>query len=125
MLPSHTRYVEPFAGSLAVLLAKPPSRHEVVSDIDGDLMVFWKVLRDTPEQLARACMLTPHSRAERKLALERPADLPELEMARRVWSALSQGRAIVNSCGSRIFQAASLSSSLVVGSLGRSTSLPF
>lgn len=38
LLPRHEHYVEPFAGSLAVLLAKGPSRLETVSDIDGDLV---------------------------------------------------------------------------------------
>lgn len=51
LLPSHEHYVEPFAGSLAVLLAKPRSDHETVSDIDGDIMAFWRVLRDRPGDL--------------------------------------------------------------------------
>ena len=55
LLPDHGHYVEPFAGSLAVLLAKPRSRMETVNDLDGDLMTFWRVLRDQPEELARAC----------------------------------------------------------------------
>jgi site-specific DNA-adenine methylase len=38
LLPRHDHYVEPFGGSLAVLLAKAPSRIETVSDLDGDLM---------------------------------------------------------------------------------------
>lgn len=38
MLPQHGHYVEPYAGSLAVLLAKPRSRMETVNDLDGDLM---------------------------------------------------------------------------------------
>lgn len=37
-LPQHEHYVEPFAGSLAVLLAKQPSRIETISDLDGDLI---------------------------------------------------------------------------------------
>lgn len=92
LLPEHTHYVEPFAGSLAVLLAKTPTRLETVNDLDGDLMLFWRVLRDRPEDLARACALTPHSRTERDLARQRPDDLDELERARRVWVCLTQGR---------------------------------
>jgi DNA adenine methylase len=66
LLPDHQHYVEPFAGSLAVLLAKPPSRMETVNDLDGRLMAFWRVLRDRPADLERVCALTPHSRAEHR-----------------------------------------------------------
>lgn len=91
MLPAHGHYVEPYAGGLAVLLAKPRSRMETVSDLDGDLVNFWRVLRDRPEDLARVCALTPHSRAE----WESCADLgggDELERARRLWTRLAQSR---------------------------------
>jgi DNA adenine methylase len=91
LLPDHLHYVEPFAGSLAVLLAKPRSRMETVNDLDGALINFWRVLRDRPLELARVCALTPHSRAE----WEACADLDtgdDLEQARRVWVRLSQGR---------------------------------
>lgn len=91
-LPPHKHYIECCAGSLAVLLAKRPSRQETVNDIDQVLMRFWRVLRDRPDDLERACSLTPHSRAERELAYEFPDDLDELEVARRVWIALTQGR---------------------------------
>lgn len=90
MLPPHEHYVEPFAGSLAVLLAKRPSGMETVNDLDGDLMNFWRVLRDRPAELERACALTPHSRAE-YLACYEPAE-DDLERARRVWVNLTQGR---------------------------------
>jgi DNA adenine methylase len=92
LLPEHTHYVEPFAGSLAVLLAKSPTRLETVNDLDGDLMLFWRILRDRPDELARVCALTPHSRTERDQARHRPDDLTELERARRVWVCLTQGR---------------------------------
>lgn len=91
LLPEHTHYVEPFAGSLAVLLAKPRADMETVNDLDGDLMNFWKVLRDRPDELERACLLTPHSRAEQELAYDLSCD-GDLERARRVWVLLSQGR---------------------------------
>ncbi|WP_432846000.1 DNA adenine methylase [Amycolatopsis sp. CA-161197] len=91
--PAHEHYVEPYGGSLAVLLAKPRSRMETVNDLDGDLMTFWRVLRDQPAELARVCALTPHSRAEfleaYALGLEAPDDV---ERARRVWVRLSQSR---------------------------------
>ena len=94
LLPAHEHYIEPFAGSLAVLLAKTPSRMETVNDLDGLLMTFWRVLRDQPEQLARACALTPHSRAEYESA--RDADLSavtdDVERARLIWVQIAAGR---------------------------------
>ena len=91
LLPEHSHYVEPFAGSLAVLLAKRSATWETVNDLDGDLMTFWRVLRDRPLELARAAMLTPHARAE--LAAAADLDVPdEVERARRVWVRLSQSR---------------------------------
>lgn len=91
-LPAHGHYVEPYAGSLAALLAKTPSSMETVNDLDGDLMCFWRVLREQPDELAQVCALTPHARAEHQAAYNRPADLPDLERARRVWVCLTQGR---------------------------------
>lgn len=92
LLPEHGHYVEPFAGSLAVLLAKAPSRMETVNDLDGDLMTFWKVLREHPVELARVCALTPHSRAEHEASYGDLTGLDDLERARRVWVRLTQGR---------------------------------
>ena len=63
LMPPHLHYVEPYAGSLAVLLERDPNRDwfsdgnvalpaadrgcsEVVNDLHGDLMNFWAVLRD-------------------------------------------------------------------------------
>lgn len=91
LFPEHLHYVEPFAGSLAVLLAKPRSDMETVNDLDRDLMTFWQVLRDRPDELERACLLTPHSRAEQEGAYDLDVD-DDLERARRVWVLLSQGR---------------------------------
>jgi DNA adenine methylase len=90
LLPAHEHYVEPFAGGLSVLLAKQPARMETVNDLDGELMTFWCVLRDRPAELLRACMLTPHGRAELAATWDPTTD--ELELARRIWSRLAQGR---------------------------------
>lgn len=90
LLPDHGHYIEPYCGALSVLLAKTPSRMETVNDLDGDLIAFWRVLREHPEDLVRVCELTPHSRAELADAWEPAPD--DLERARRVWVRLCQGR---------------------------------
>jgi len=47
-------YVEPFAGSLAVLLARPhPPRNETVNDKDALLSNFWRAVEYYPEDVAR------------------------------------------------------------------------
>lgn len=94
LFPPHAGYIEPFAGALSVLLAKTPSELEVVNDLDGDIVAFWRVLRDQPEELERVCALTPHSRLETVLAGDREG-VSDLERARRVWVALTQHRAAV------------------------------
>jgi DNA adenine methylase len=91
LFPPHGHYVEPYCGSLAVLLAKPPGQMETVNDLDHELMTWWRVLREQPTDLARVCALTPHSRAEYG-ASDREDGLPDLEIARRVWVRLTQGR---------------------------------
>lgn len=92
LLPAHDHYVEPFAGSLAVLLAKKQSPMETVNDLDGDLVTFWRVLRDQPDDLFRACELSPHSREEYAASADLSAGLTDVERARRVWVRLTQGR---------------------------------
>jgi DNA adenine methylase len=95
LLPGHRHYVEPFAGGLSVLLAKPPAAFETVNDLDGAIVTWWRVLRDRPRELIRACALTPHARAELDGLAAGPLAVPgdDLETARRVWVAITQSRA--------------------------------
>lgn len=47
-------YVEPFAGSLAVLLARPHvPKVETANDKDGFIANFWRAVASTPEEVAR------------------------------------------------------------------------
>lgn len=49
-----TNYVEPFAGSLAVLLGRPgPRGTETVNDRDAYLVNFWRAVQWAPEETAR------------------------------------------------------------------------
>lgn len=49
-------YVEPFAGSLAVLLGRPDNHDreiETVNDVDNYIVNFWRALRADPEAITR------------------------------------------------------------------------
>ncbi len=86
LLPAHRCYIEPFFGSGAVLFAKPPSVHEIVSDRNAAVVNFFRVLRERPRDLARACTLTPYARDEyAAAAVFDDSDVDEVEAARRFW----------------------------------------
>ena len=81
--PAHEHYVEPFGGGGSVLFQKTPSRVETYNDLDGDVVNFFRVLRDRADELVRSIRLTPWSRTEFELSLN-PAD-DQLERARRLY----------------------------------------
>lgn len=84
-MPPHRVYVEPFLGSGAVFFAKRRARHEILNDVDGNLVTFFRVLRDQPDELERLCRLTPYAREEYELADFEADGLDDLERARRWW----------------------------------------
>jgi DNA adenine methylase len=73
-MPSHKVYVEPFAGSLSVLLAKNPQGvSEIVNDLDGELTNFWRVLQNewAFPKFVRILEAIPFSEPEWRLAHRR------------------------------------------------------
>jgi DNA adenine methylase len=97
LLPDAHHYCEPFAGSGAVLLNRMPSPVETYNDVDGEVVNFFKVLREQPEELTRAIALTPFSREEYHRAIrELPSNLPRskraVERARRFYIRARQTR---------------------------------
>jgi DNA adenine methylase len=87
LIPPHRVYVEPFGGSGRVLFNKRPSESEVYNDINGDLVNFFRVLRDEEkwERLREKLLLTPYSRQEFEDALSGKDgdELDDVERARR------------------------------------------
>lgn len=79
--PSHHAYVEPFAGSAVVLLAKSRSPVEILNDRDGRVCNFFRVMRDKPEELAQMVELTPWARSEYEESLNDEGS--DVERARR------------------------------------------
>lgn len=93
LLPKCHHYCEPFAGSGAVLLNRETSPVETYNDIDGDVVNFFRVLRDRHEELIRAIALTPFSREEYHHAIYGPtAGISEIERARRFYIKARQTR---------------------------------
>jgi len=93
LLPTCHHYCEPFAGSAAVLLNRAPSPVETYNDIDGEVVNFFRVLREQKDQLAEAIGLTPFAREEFYRALNVSAlTLSPLERARRFFIRARQVR---------------------------------
>lgn len=80
-IPEHDVYLEPFAGSLAVLFNKERSHIETVNDLDEEIVNFFRVLREQPEELKQSIYLTPYSRKEYIKAYEQTSE--PVERARR------------------------------------------
>lgn len=122
--PQHSVYCEVFGGGASVLLQKDPSPIEVYNDLSGDVVNFFKVLRDRPSDLIKAIELTPYSRLEHDLAFEPTED--SLEAARRLyirsWQSYGNGCSSVNKSGWR-FLYQKLGGEDVVGCFNRSSHL--
>lgn len=83
LLPYTKHYCEPFGGSAAVLINRNPSPVETYNDIDGELVNFFRVLREQKDALLEAIGLTPFSREELRIAVNSNIEeLTELERAR-------------------------------------------
>ena len=92
LLPAHTCYVEPFAGAAWVLFGKPPSEVEVLNDIDQDLITFFRVVKEKPEDLIASFDWAFASRAEfEQLAAQDPQTLTDTQRAHRFYYLIMAG----------------------------------
>jgi len=93
LLPKAHHYCEPYSGSAAVLLNREPSPVETYNDIDGDVVNFFRVLRNRHDELIRSIALTPFSREEFHVAVNGPTQgVNDLERARRFYIRARQAR---------------------------------
>jgi len=92
-LPFCKNYCEPFAGSAAVLLNRTPALVETYNDLDGEVVNFFRILRDQKDALVEIIGLTPFSREEFYLACQPPeSQVSDLERARRFFVRARQVR---------------------------------
>ena len=86
--PQHECYVEAFGGGAGVLINKPESAVEVYNDVNEDLVQFFRVLRNRPNELQTFLERMPYSRSEyERVATEWYGEnhRPDDELTRAAW----------------------------------------
>jgi len=95
LLPACHHYCEPYGGSAAILLNRDPSPVETYNDIDGEVVTFFRVLREQKDELLYSIGMTPFSREEFLAAIKTNGNgknLSPLERARRFYIRARQVR---------------------------------
>ena len=93
LLPDCKHFCEPFGGSAAVLINRQPAPVETYNDLDGELVNFFRVLREQKDRLIESIGLTPFSREEFEAAINSPSqEISDLERARRFFIRARQVR---------------------------------
>lgn len=94
MIPEHRLYCEPFFGGGALFFAKPKAEVEVINDVNGEVINFFKVLKTKFSALQKEIQATLHSRELYREALEvynDPGSYTDVKRAWALWTATNQG----------------------------------
>lgn len=84
IFPKHTTYVEAFAGGAQVLFHKEPSNVEILNDLDGEIVNFFRVCQQHYEELVRYLRYMVVSRQWHDLLKTTdPATLTDIQRAGR------------------------------------------
>lgn len=84
IFPKHTTYVEPFAGGAQVFFHKEPSPVEVLNDLDGEVVNFFRVCQWHHEELIRYLRYCLVSRKLHELfKAQNPQHLTDVQRAGR------------------------------------------
>lgn len=96
LIPEHKIYCEPFFGGGAVFFAKPESKIEVINDINGELINFYKVIKSKFKKLEKEIKSTLYSRESHQAArtiFANPKLFNEVNRAWAVWTLANQSYA--------------------------------
>lgn len=94
LIPPHKLYCEPFFGGGALLFAKPPAQVEVINDINGEVINFYRVVKTRFSELQPLVVGTLHSREYFKRAMaiyEFPDMFSDVQRAWAFWVLTNQG----------------------------------
>jgi len=84
IFPEHTTYVEAFAGGAQVFFRKEPSAVEVLNDLDGEIVNFFRICQQHHEELVRYLRYVSVSRTWfQLLKASNPAMLTDIQRAAR------------------------------------------
>lgn len=93
ILPSHILYAEPFAGGAAVFWYKRPSPVEVLNDLNGELINFYRIVKTRYHDLYTLISQTLHSRQQHTHAwviYQFPELFDDVQRAWAIWVLSSQ-----------------------------------
>jgi DNA adenine methylase len=62
MIPKHKTYIEPFAGAGWIFFKKEKANVEILNDINGDLINFYKIIKLMPDEFCNEYQLLPKSK---------------------------------------------------------------
>lgn len=84
LIPKHTTYVEPFAGGAQIFFQKPASKVEVLNDLDGELVNFYRVCQSHYEELLRYMhFFVPSREWYERMQNTEPQSLTDIQRAAR------------------------------------------
>ncbi len=103
LIPPHKIYCEPFFGGGALFFAKPKSEVEVINDLNGEVINFFKVVKTKFTELQKEIQGSPHSRElfkRAKAIYDFPDMFSDVQRAWAFWVLTNQGFAgIIGSWG--------------------------
>lgn len=94
LIPAHKLYCEPFFGGGALLFAKPQSQTEIINDLNGEVVNFFKVVKTKFSELEKEIKGTLHSRElfkRAKAIYDFPDMFSEVKRAWAFWVLTNQG----------------------------------
>jgi len=89
LIPEHNTYTEAFAGGAAVLFAKDPARINVINDLNGEIVNFYRTVVTDFDALKAEIMQTLHSREHQQVAkfiYQHPDYFSRVKRAWAVWA---------------------------------------
>ena len=86
LIPEHKLYCEPFVGGAAVFFAKEPSEMEVINDLNGEVVNFYRVCHSHFRKLEQLIKATPHSRQVHRETQDVLKNATQHDPVKRAWA---------------------------------------